>query len=392
MLENHDIICFAPTDWWGMNPSCTTHIMRNLAKANRVIYINPVSSDLLGVKKRKGFLIRICRKAKSLLKFSSKINHNLYVVSPWFLPFQGIRPIDAINNLMLKIQLRLIMFFLKIKHPILWAENIRCADIIPSFSWKLIVYHVSDVFDQCPYTSNKAMLKKRDDYITRKSDLLVCVSTKLYESKKNINPNVCYLPHGVDFSFFREHAERKDVYQSLKDIPKPIAGYFGTLTAQNDIDILEYCAAHLPDIHFVFAGRITAGDYSKLMAMKNVTFLGNVDYQQIPKLCSMFDVCLLPWKMTNWIENCNPLKLFEYMASGKPIVSVPIPEVAANYSDVVSIAGDKHQFCRAIKWELQYDTEQRREKRIALAFSHSWENQNNHLSDIIQAALEKRGA
>ena len=89
MLQNQDIVCFALGDWWGMNPSCTTHIMKKLAVKNRVIYINPISSDLFGMSRKKQRFARIIRKLKSIIKLVRKVNHNLYVVSPVFLPLQG---------------------------------------------------------------------------------------------------------------------------------------------------------------------------------------------------------------------------------------------------------------------------------------------------------------
>ena len=68
MIENHNIICFAPTDWWGMNPSCTTHIMQKLSEKNKVLYINPFSSDLFGVAESR-VIERFVRKTKSIIKF-----------------------------------------------------------------------------------------------------------------------------------------------------------------------------------------------------------------------------------------------------------------------------------------------------------------------------------
>ena len=93
-------------------------------------------------------------------------------------------------------------------------------------------------------------------------------------------------------------------------------------------------------------------------------------------MCSSFDVCLLNWKMNDWIRHSNPLKFFEYMASGKPIVSVPITEIAANYTDVVSVADSAEAFCEAIKKELEGEDPQRVRRRIEIAQEHSWSRQS----------------
>jgi len=349
--------------------------------------VNPISSDLLAVRSWRGFLARINRKLNSLLKFTRRAGNNLYVLSPLFLPFQGNPALDWVNNTLLKFQLKILMSFLGIKRPLLWIENVRAADFIGSFNWQLVVYHVSDLFTECPYTHNKARLKDREAYISNHSDLVLCVSQQLYQSKQNLKAQVSYAPHGVDFEHFRKAVENRKVSTRLSQDHHPIAGYFGTLTAQNDIELLQYCAANLKDVTFVFAGRITAGDYSKLTKMTNVIFLGQLPYEEIPTLCATFDVCLLPWKMNEWIAHCNPLKLQEYMASGKPIVSVAIREVVDKYSGVISIAHNKEQFAQAIRWELQNDTPERARKRIEIAKNHSWDKHVEKISELIETTI-----
>ena len=109
-------------------------------------------------------------------------------------------------------------------------------------------------------------------------------------------------------------------------------------------------------------------------------------YEEIMSLCATFDVCMLPWNMNRWIESCNPLKFFEYMASGRPIVSVPINEML-QYSDIISIAQSKEEFCAAIRWELLNDTPQRANRRIEIAKKFDWSNNIEELSHMISDAL-----
>ncbi len=342
-----------------MNPSCTTHIMKRLAEKNKVLYVNPFSSDILaGVKRKKGLGVRITRKLKSLTKYLRHPQKNLYVFSPIFLPIQGKSWIDAMNNLLLKLQLKTICYFLGISKPLLWLENVRAAAMISWLNPSLKLYHVSDLFVDDSYTTNRQLQHQSEKQICDESDLVICVSKELCTRKQTRRDNVFYIPHGVDFELFQEAAHKGQWLKELANVPKPIAGYFGTLTAYNDIELLEYCAKRLRNVSFVFAGQITGGDYSGLKRLDNVYFLGRLPYEKIPQLCASFDVCLLQWKMSEWIRCCNPLKMFEYMASGKPIVSVPIEE-AKQYSDIISIAHSKERFAEAIRWELQNDTPER---------------------------------
>lgn len=389
MLNDKSIICFAPSDFWGMNPSCTTHIMKRLSVSNRVLYINPFSSDLLGVTKgkRRGFGQRLIRKLKSLTKWLRQPQKNLFVFSPLFIPIQGKKSIDAINNFFLVGQIRLACLIAGIKRPLLWIENIRAADLLDHFRGSVKLYHVSDLFCHDGYVSNKSIQQLREEKVARASDIIICVSRELYALKKEKYSNVHYLPHGVDFELFHKASQQSDILEEIRNIPKPIAGYFGTLTGSNDIALWEYCAGQSPQVSFVLAGRVTGGDYSRLQEMKNVFMPGFVPYDKIPSLCAAFDVCMLNWKMSPWIRSCNPLKMFEYMACGKPVVSVAIQELE-QYKDVISIASNQEEFLRLLQWELEHDTEQRKQKRIEIARQHDWSHNVSVLSELIEDVLK----
>jgi glycosyltransferase involved in cell wall biosynthesis len=366
--------------------------MKRFASANRVLYINPFSSDLLGrggndKSIHKGLWGRIGRKFRSMLKWLRHPEKNLYVFSPLFIPIQGRRWCDVINNVLLRLQLWPIYTILMTRKKILWMENIRAADLIGDVKAQCVVYHVSDLFAKDSYSCGSDIRHSRERLVTELSDVIICVSRRLYEDKQSENVNCLYLPHGVDFFRFRKAEENRCRYERIQDIPKPIAGYFGTMTAHNDIDLLFHCASNLPNVSFVLAGQITGGDYSELAKLPNVHLLGKIPYEQIPDLCADFDVCMLQWKMSDWIRSCNPLKLFEYMASGKPIVSVDIEEVR-QYRDIVSIAASPEEFRQALLWELQHDTPQRREKRIDTAKDHDWERHVEIISDWIQKHID----
>jgi glycosyltransferase involved in cell wall biosynthesis len=201
---------------------------------------------------------------------------------------------------------------------------------------------------------------------------------------------VFYLPHGVDVDLFREASDNDVQLEEVINVPKPIAGYYGTMSASNDIELLSWCARHLPKVSFVLAGQITGGDYSELARLPNVYLLGKLPYEKIPSLCAKFDVCMLQWKVREWIRHCNPLKMMEYMASGRPIVSVPIPEIVDRYSDVVSVAYSKEDFCEAISWELKNDTPQRSNRRIRIAEKHNWDSHVEEISKWMVSILGQK--
>lgn len=392
MLKEQSVLCFAPSDWWGMNPSCTVHLMKRLAiDNNKVLYVNPFSSDLLGMAKakKKGICQRLLRKFKSLAKWLCKGDKNLYVFSPLFIPVQGKSWIDWVNNLSLCIQLKLVCFIVGIKKPVIWIENLRAADLLKYYKESYTLFHASDLFTHDGYVANKSILQQREQTTLNASHTVVCVSRELYAKYKNLHPSVHYLSHGVEFERFHEAVKENNVFGGIASIKKPIVGYFGTLTDSNDIGLWETCAQQYPNISFVFVGRITGGDYSALQSKKNVTFLGPQPYESIPAICAGFDLCMLAWKDSPWIRSCNPLKLFEYMASGKPVVSVAIEEIK-QYADIVSVTETKEEFVEKISWELEHDTLQRKQKRIEIARQNDWQEKLKKLYAIIENDFVKR--
>jgi glycosyltransferase involved in cell wall biosynthesis len=375
-LRVNDILCFGPSDWWGMNPSCTTHLMRKFSGTQRVVYVNPFSSDVLGsigtAGGRRGFWTRVMRKLKSLARLYRKVSPTLYVVSPFFLPFQGVGWVDRLNDAMIKIQLSIVCRCLRVRHPILWVENLRAESVLDGFASDCIVYQMSDLFTDDSYVAHQSGLAERENRILNRADLVICVSHSLYERLDNRHSNRFYLPHGVDFDMFQEALRDNTPMEELNGLSHPIIGYFGTLTAHNDIELLTYCAQRMIHMSFVFAGQISGGDYTKLQSLPNVRFVGRLPYEKIPVLCARLDVGLMPWKMDSWIRNCNPLKMFEYMACGKPIVSVPILE-AQRYGDLIEVCETKEAFCDALESVLRHDDPERRQARMKVAQHHSWQ-------------------
>jgi len=361
--------------------------MRRLAQHNRVLYVNPFSADLPGALSREAGR-RIWRKLRNTLTCFRRADATLYIFSPVFLPRHGHALIDSVNNTVLRVQITQLVRTLGMHPTLVWFENPRAADALDWYPDALKLYHVSDLFTACRYTRDRAALVRRDERLTAQCDVIICVSRALFELKRRQrNAAVHYLPHGVDFPRFRAAAQDKKPLPELAGLSRPIAGYYGTLTAANDVELLEHCARSAPDISFVFAGTVTGGDYGPLRSLPNVRFLGQVPYERIPALAASFDVCLLPWKLSEWIRHCSPLKFYEYLASGRPIVSVPIPQVMFEAADLVSIASDPDEFLAAIRRELATDDASRQAARVALAARHDWDGHIQALSTLVAAHL-----
>jgi glycosyltransferase involved in cell wall biosynthesis len=153
-----------------------------------------------------------------------------------------------------------------------------------------------------------------------------------------------------------------------------------------DIDLLKYLAQENPQISFVFIGDMYS-DMQAIQALGNVHFLGKRPYEQLPAYLQRFDVCCLYYKTEATFNNYrNPKKLLEYLATGKPIVSVSILEVE-HFRDYVSIADSYQSYNALLRKAIAGDAATDREKRIRYAEHQTWDDVASGISDRIREAV-----
>ena len=205
------------------------------------------------------------------------------------------------------------------------------------------------------------------------ADLTVFANRMLFREEAHQCKKAFYLDHGVDYELFSTAEQDPYKPEEIENIPRPIVGFFGSIhNHTSNIDLLGKVAALLTDMSFVFVGRV-AVDVSGLHDKKNVWLLGQKPYEKIPHYGKYYDVAIMPWNQNRWIEGCNPIKLKEYLALGKPIVSTPFPELE-NYRDVVYVAEDPEEFAECIKKALVEDNDEQIVARRTKVESASWEN------------------
>ena len=152
--------------------------------------------------------------------------------------------------------------------------------------------------------------------------------------------------------------------------------------------MVETIAKRRPDWSFVFVGPVREG--LNKPNLTNVHFIGYVPYEVLPGYLAAFDVCILPFRRDRVTESVNPIKMYEYMATGKPIVSTSIPEVE-RYSDLIRIAEGPEAFEKAISDALKEDTPQLAKARRAMARENSWERRVWSIREIVRMRREDMG-
>jgi len=175
----------------------------------------------------------------------------------------------------------------------------------------------------------------------------------------------------------------------IANIPKPIVGFFGAIDDHTfDIPFMERVVDLLPQISFVFVGNASS-DISQLQKRKNVWLLGQKPYEQIPHYGKCFDIAIMPWKQNRWIQVCNPIKLKEYFALGKPIVSTPFKELQ-KHLHVVYVSETPEDFAEGIRKALVEDSPEWIAARRRKVENASWESKAHLVMEELLKMI-KRG-
>jgi glycosyltransferase involved in cell wall biosynthesis len=319
----------------------------------------------------------------SFLRGLRELDKNLYVFTPVALPLYGRSKIEKLNSLFVLLQVQLMMFRLGMKRPLIWTSIPSSYPIIKRLKRSGLVYLCSDKYDSYREITAQKRIKELDEQLLAMADVVFCASKLIYDHCRSFTERAYYLSHGVDYTLFNKvMTEDLAIPSDIEGIPRPIVGYFGSLTDSFDQENIFYCATKHPDLSFVLIGR-TIDDFSRLASLPNVYFLGYKEYEELPAYGAQFDVCLLNWKMTEWIRHSNPLKTNEYLAMGKPVVSVPIDEIETTYENQISTARTKEEFCEMILREIETDSLEKRRRRAESVRSDTWEVQVERMSDCI---------
>ena len=370
-----DLIVFGED--WGRHPSSTQHLVKRLAADRRVVWINSIG--LRRPRLGPADLKRVVQKLRAVLFGPSggpvgrePMPANLSVVAPLALPWPGNPLAGWINRQLVGRQVRRVMAARGITRPVLWASLPTAVDLMGAFGERATIYYCGDDFahlagvDHGPVTRAETRLAAKADRILAASPALAAK----FPAAKTL-----MLPHGADIALFAAPAPR------APDLPDgPVAGFYGSLSAWLDQDLLAAVARRLPQWTFLVIGeaRVPVG---RLTAVPNIRLIGPRPHAALPGYAQHWQASLLPFLDNAQIRSSNPLKLREYLATGRPVVSTPFPALAA-YADLVSIAADAAGFAAAIE-QSAHEPEARRAERRDRVRSETWEARAAQVATLI---------
>ena len=376
------ILCFGGQDWWFHNRShADLQLMRKYARNIPVLYVNSIVMQKPNIGQGRKFLEKLVRKSKSIFRGLRKIESNFWVYTPAVLPVFHTNIGRKFNELILKFQLKIILKKLGFIDPLVWVVCPTGFNVAKSFSKRKLVYLRTDIYEQFPNVDYNT-IKGIDEKLKTDSDLTLFVSGKLFNEEKSQCKKALLIDHGVDYDLFAEAENKKEKNTEIENIPKPIIGYFGSISEHTvDYELIDKLTDLLQEMSFVFIGRVYS-DAPYFANKKNVRLLGHRPYEEIPHYGKYFDVAIMPWRQTEWIKACNPVKLKEYLALGKPIVSTPFDELR-KYLDVVYIAEEPESFARAIKKALRENNSELVNKRRNKVRNYTWQAKAQNVLDVL---------
>lgn len=374
-------------DWFGENRTSSHHIARRLGKRFPLLYVE--CPGLRAPKATGRDLSKSARKLANMVRLPRAIGEHMWHMTLPQIPFRNLPLVKAFNVWFGRFMIGHAMRRLGIRNPILWFVVPHTADLLGHLGERFVVYYCTDQHSSLP-DIDSAEIGRMDDLLTRRANQVFVTSPTLLEPKRALNQTTAYSPHGVDVALFQMAMDPAlPVAEGARHLPHPIVGFTGLVESWVDLDLLASLASARPQWTFLIIGRI-AVDVSRLKKFTNVIFTGAQPYESLPAWTKAFDVAIIPFCQNELIRNVNPLKLREYLASGRPVVSVPMPEVD-RFAGHIGIARAPEEFLAALEDELSRDTEDRRAARIRLVSDMTWEARVEEVITTVFRGLEAAG-
>ena len=374
MLKNRNIVCLS-THYWDDPWFRKQHFMNRFAKnGNRILYVEPTFSMVRKSPKD-------TTKNRFFRPFLEKVDENIFLLKPpRALPKYTMPLISKINYVWFAKIIDKAAKKLAMSDYVLWVYRPEYFSGLKCFSYKKLVFDLTD--DLAAYGGEKdsAYYYKAEciNGLIEKSNLVVVTAKTLlkkYQSKAT--RKIFHIPNGVDLELFSR--SNKEAPLDLRNIKKPMIGFVGVLFSFIDYDLIAYLADKNKNWSVVLVGPIepwgTKESVEKLRKRKNIYLLGKKKKEKIPSYLNQFDVCINPFKVDEVSKSVNPLKVYEYLACGKPVVSVKMEALEEEkVGKMIDFTNGYNDFATKIKFWLENDLQNKKKERIEMIANYSWDN------------------
>jgi glycosyltransferase involved in cell wall biosynthesis len=390
MLTDQSLLYFAPEPWDGLWRN-RQQLMSIFARRNKVLFVEEYPYLRRALDHwRRGRAAAMGRR-RAVLR---RLTDNLAVLRyPSWAPVSNAFPLARLTQAVRRFYLATAMHTLGMSQPILWLSRPGMVKLLPEMpSARLRIYHVVDEY--AAYVSHTENQRQQVALLERamlqQVDLVITVSEKLQQAKSAQHPHTYLVPNAVDYALYEWALSTPDLPPALAAIPTPRLGYIGLIGDKLDFDLLFALASAQPACSLLFLGddkvRQQRATWQRLLQLPNVHYLPTVPANQVPEYAKGFTVGLMPYVCNQHAEHISPLKLYDYLAAGLPVVSVNIP-AARTFGAQVYLANTPDEFISAVTQAVVDQSPAACQRRRALAAQHTWEGRVEQISALIESAL-----
>ena len=391
MVQGKDIILISNQMLDDRYWTSKQYITMELIKNNRVLYVEANYSFgklLSGMIGKKWPVVPFGR-----LQYE---NDNLSILTPYpRLPYRNhFQWIGWLNQKLLLAKIRRATKKLNFEHPLLWTFLHQTANMIGKLDESVAIYHCVDdwsVLLPMAGMGEPKRIRKDEKKLISCVDVVFRVSAKLLDYYKIPNTKVFDISNGVDIDLFNPECYLDESLQDdMKNLPRPIIGFSGSFGKWIDVELLIQVSRRYEEVSIVIIGLNEKNpNIHKLKPLENVHFLGMKSRKKVPQYISGFDVCLMPFNRTEVGKGLLPLKMFEYLALGKPVVAIS-SEVLEQFEEVLYLADDNDAFVQEIENAMVHDDRKNLVSRREWALKYSWKNRVSKYLNIIQRSINNK--
>lgn len=359
------------------------HLVKGLSKKHNVFYCAPIRAH------------NVDSLSWAFQNFERNISETLTVLVPLVLPGERLFTDTFINRIIRKINNKIVLNRLiqylnrkKIDNLIIYTNSPFFLDVINGLKYDFLIYDVMDDLISLPWSPKNA--PEIEDELFGLSDLVLTGTYSLYELKSSKHKNIHFIQCGVDYKHFAlEGVDKGEKPFDLANIKKPIIGYFGALNERLDCELLSKIAQGKSNWSLVMIGPKYEGVVD-LPKSDNIFYLGKKHYRDLPKYLAEFDVTIVPYTLKGGTQYVNPVKILEYLAGGKPVVSTAIPDVKRFFSEFVYLAESHAEFIDKIEMALKDNSLDMENKRRDFAKKRSWDVMVNEITSLYKKTLSTK--
>jgi glycosyltransferase involved in cell wall biosynthesis len=385
MIRDHVIVCFSTISWDYLWQRHQEFMSRFARAGNRVLFVEPIGIRMPKWEDRARILARLRNRTRAGARGIRPVMDNVWALDPLVNPLQQFVFIHRRNVAALTAQLQNALAQVGGGKVLAWTyvPTPLARQVIARLDPRLVMYDCVDAYSENP-KGVFAWYAESERALVREAHIVFTTSPQLQAQHQAANPHTYYVPAGVHYAKFADDALPEP--PALASIRPPRLVFFGGIDERVDLDSLTRVARSHPEWQLVMLG-IVRTEVAPLRKLPNVHFLGHIAHAALPAFLQHADVLLLPYVRSVFSQYIQPAKLFECLATGKPIVASGLPLFDA-YRDMLYVTANGGEFADGVEKAL---TEKKDavdiEKRRACARANTWDVRFQELNRLIEERL-----